>query len=370
MSILILEQAKKSDLIIERDNFDQYVLNHCAKYLARKEGEPRHNYNGELADSDPRAKIADQWRFPIIDSYGDGSGNPACYDYNLVTFVYAADDAETEHRISVVGTFANLYERLPLQQIRFAGEATRYYALSVKVPKGQVHTYKFCVDGEWQLDPINPQTAKLDNGVTWSRFFTQSCAVPLTFERWERVILERLTDHILPFHTEEGERFLKNYYYYLDRDSKEQNYTPVYRLDEQVGVVNYIDKVLAREERHHLIDYKICLAIIDQLLRQRRRGLEPDRQSREVYMDLYRQMACNDVVGWDYHQYGNPRYFLQLVRRHTITGAFSHPKYGGNISGAGWAFLGELFCDDKGKTLFDWRRSIEYPLGLNEEYNG
>ena len=50
---------------------DTYVLNHCTKYLARDNTDPRHDY-GQYDAGDPRARIAEAWRFPIVDSYYDG----------------------------------------------------------------------------------------------------------------------------------------------------------------------------------------------------------------------------------------------------------------------------------------------------------
>lgn len=356
--------------VVERPNFDQYVLNHCTKYLARDEMQARHNYLGEYGPNDVRASIAENWRFPIIDSYNDCKGGENYYQYNLVTFVYVMPSAEQEQRVSVVGTFGNLYEPIDLRQIRFAEQPTRYYACSFLVPKGQVHRYKFIVNGEYKLDPINPQTVTEDNGKTWSRFFTQLCTIPISFQPSELKILDRLTEHILPFRTAEGSKFLKDYYFQLDRTSKENKYTQVFRLDEQVGVTNFIDKLVAKKEYHRLQDYKICLSIIDDILRKRRPLQDPMQMSREVFVDLYYQMAQGDVPDWDYSRYSNPGFFLQLLRRHTITGAFAHPKYGGNIGAAGWSFLSQTFRDQEGNTLFDWMKSMEQPLGNNPEYIG
>ena len=69
-------------------------------------------------------------------------------------------------------------------------------------------------------------------------------------------------------------------------------------------------------------------------------------------------------------RYGSPLYFLQLLRRHTYTGAFSHPKYGGNVGASSWAYLSERYKDTQGQTLFDWRKAIEKPLGINADYHG
>jgi hypothetical protein len=86
---------------------------------------------------------------------------------------------------------------------------------------------------------------------------------------------------------------------------------------------------------------------------------EPARLAREVYAELYAGDERRPASpGWNYGRYGNPRYFLQLLRRHTLTGVFSHPRYGGNAMTLGWKYLGERYRDASGATLFDWRRAI------------
>ncbi|MEH1765091.1 MAG: glycogen-binding domain-containing protein [Nostoc sp.] len=134
---------------------DQYVLNHCTKFIARDNKDSRHNF-GQLTDDDPRSRIAESWRFPIIDSYSDGKDFVKSYSSNVVTFVYQQPGATPPTDVAIIGTFANLYEPIPLQPVNFAGEATGYYALSIVVPKAQFHTYKFIVDGKAIIDPINP----------------------------------------------------------------------------------------------------------------------------------------------------------------------------------------------------------------------
>lgn len=344
---------------------DLYVLNHCTKYLARTNTDDRHNYLDRLDANTPTARIAENWRFPMIDSYRNPESNTLEEDYNFnqVTFVYTVLGDETPESVQIVGTFANLYEPIPLEPIQFLGEETGYYAVSYRIPKGEKHVYKFLVDGEWQLDPINPQQEVLDNKETWSRFFTHLCTEILVLERWEFQILGRLTDHILPFRTEEGQRFLEFYYNFLDRQTQDNQYRQVYRFDESVGTVNFIDKLLAKEESHHLLDYKICLNIIDQILRSRNPFREPEFISKQVYIDLYNEMATGNVNGWNYEEYNSPQYFLQLLRRHTFTGAFSHPKYGGNAGASAWAYLAERYP-------FNWEQALEIPLGKNENYRG
>jgi hypothetical protein len=88
-------------------------------------------------------------------------------------------------------------------------------------------------------------------------------------ERWELDLLYRLSAEILPFQTADSTNFLARFYDYLDRTNRENLYANIYRLDDSVGEVNFIDNILAREERHRLVDYKICLRIIDRVLRQR-----------------------------------------------------------------------------------------------------
>ena len=71
--------------ILDKD--DVSVLNVCAKYLARTDESPRHDFGG-LGPGNPRARICEAWRFPIVDSYSDGVDQVASYAFNEVTFVY------------------------------------------------------------------------------------------------------------------------------------------------------------------------------------------------------------------------------------------------------------------------------------------
>ncbi|MGB0384687.1 MAG: gluconate 2-dehydrogenase subunit 3 family protein [Ardenticatenaceae bacterium] len=355
--------------VIAKD--DQYVLNHATKCVARTILQGRHGFGRYDDPDDLRNHVSEGWRFPVVDSYSDGNDAVGSYGFNEVTFIYRhPDDNVFPQQVSVMGTFANLYDPLPMRSVQFLGEEIGYYTTTIVIPKGEVHRYKYFVDGQLILDPVNPQRVTLSNGKTWSRFFTQLCAVPLVLERSEIALLDRLTDHILPFRTEAGQRFLNDYYNYLDRHTQEAEYRQVYRLDASVGVVNFIDKLLAKEENHHLIDYKICLDMIDKILRQRINTMEPSVMPKTIFIQLYDEMASGDVPGWEYNRYDNPRHFLQLLRRHTYTGAFSHPKYGGNAQAAGWAYLSQRFRDLDDKSLFNWQQAIERPVGTNQDYHG
>lgn len=340
---------------MERQPLDHVsILNFAAKYLARR-------------PNAPIAEYAEPWRFPLIDSDWAGKDNPG-YGFNRVTFVWLADTPVDLTPVSVVGTFDNLWNSTLLDPVMFEGEATRYRAATVAVPKGQVHTYKFLRAGVAVLDPMNPQWVTLDDGTEWSRFFTEQCLTPLSFERWELAILVRLTNEILPFNSPDAQDFMNLFYFNADKQARNSIFSQAYRLEQPIGAANFIDNLVARDERHHLIDYKICLRLIDGLLRRRFPGLTPAQVSKDAYQDLYNQMASGTVDGWDLEQYQNPNYFLQLLRRHTYTGAFSHPKYGGNIAGAGWAYLEQNYRGPHGESCFDWGRAIEQPLGLSTDY--
>ena len=218
------------------------------------------------------------------------------------------------------------------------------------------------------LDPINPQRALLDNGSEWSRFFTEQCVTPLSFERWELVILARLTNEILPFTSPDAQRFMDLCIISPPTGARARHgLLQAFRLEQPIGAVNFIDKLVAREERHRLADYKMCLKLIDNVLRRRFPGLTPGQVSKDAYQELYRQMANDSVDGWDKAQYGSPNFFLQLLRRHTYTGAFSHPKYGGNAGAAGWAWLEDRFRGPGNKSCFNWERAIEQPLGASAD---
>jgi hypothetical protein len=351
---------------------DRYVLNRCTKYLARFNTDRRHAYG---TVDQPRDRIAEAWRFPIVDTFAGGAtafSDPASFSvYNEVTFVYAGSCSHQPKNIGVIGTFATLHASIPLQQVQFEGIPTRYWSVTYVVPKGEMHTYRFVVEDAAPInDPINPQQIVLDNGVIWSRFFTDSFTGPLVFERWELDILDRIATEILPFQTADSQNFLARFYDYLDQDHKQNVYNNVYRMDSSVGEVNFVDNILAREEWHRLIDYKLCIRMMDRILRLRNPYIDPCKMDRQLYFDLYTQMASGQVPGWDTSVYGDPQFFLSILRRHLVSGAFSHPKYGGNAGGAGWGYLSERYTDQAGNTLFNWARAIEEPLGVNEEYKG
>jgi hypothetical protein len=347
---------------------DQYVLNQCTPYLVRLNTDERHNFGfGHYPAGDPRGRIRDAWRFPVVDACDVPPAGESRADYNDVTFVFHATGA-VPTTVGVAGSFANLYEPTPLRQIVFLDEPTPYFAVTLTVPRQRVFVYRFVVDGVWIVDPINPQRVRLDNGVEWSRFFTWECTQPIVFERSELAILTRLCNHILPFRTREGQRFLSYYYESLDASARLGLQRRAYRLDDSAGAAIYIDHILAREEGHYLGDYRTCLRELDRLLRIRDPLHEPADVSKDLYVELYDELAKGKVNGWKLEVYDNPRHFLNLLRRHAFTGAFSHPKYGGNAANAGWAYLAEEVAP--GSDIFDWGNSLEQPLGRSHAYLG
>lgn len=343
--------------VVDKD--EQYLLNHCTKYLARANLDERHSPR-DIYSGQRRARFADCWRYPIIDAH-DGREADA-YDWNDVTFVWYSEDHDPI-TVELLTTCYALYDPIRLTQV----SDTAFWAVSLKVPKAQRHRYLFRVDGELKLDPINPQVQTLLSGETWSSFFTWAYPQPVSFERWEYAILDRLTRHILPANASEQRN-------YLSREGQESSVAHLYRLDLSLGVANFIDKIVAREERHHLQTYKICLELIDIVLRRRTGNTPPEEvevgEYRRIYDDLANNAGSLFYDGWDYDRYQNPRYFLEVLRRHAPSGAFSHPKYGGNPAGMGWDYLSGLFETDNKETVFAWRQAMEPPLGTSTEYRG
>lgn len=348
---------------------DEQILNYCAKYLARG----AKLFNDAVApDSFNLATVSENWRFPLVLSQTDEKGETG--KLNKVIFIWHTKPGENISSIAVVGSFAPLYQSFPLTPVIYEDNNTGFYSCTVDVPVSKSYYYKFIINGNDALDRINPQRKKFTNGREWSFFFTDYYNSSEEFEEWEISLLYRLANQVVPFRTEEAQNFINRFYLTLaKRDEKLA--MPIYKLDDSVGEVNYITNVLAKEERHHLQDYKVCLALIDKLLRIRNPFTDSWMVSEEIIIDLYNEMASGNVPGWDYNQYANPTYFLGLIRRHTITGAFSHPKYGGNIGGAGWNYLNQKYPikNDAAQvtgSYFNWQLALEKPLGTNADYTG
>lgn len=346
------------------DRGDDYVLSACAKFLARDWTVPPVHAETAADDGTLRAHVAEAWRFPLVDTWADGTRFVELYGLNSVTFVRAAVGGVPEAgTVEVIGTFTDA--PVPLRRI----PDTPYHAVTVVLPKGEAYRYRFVADGVAGPDPVNPQEVTVD-GEAWSRFFTQLCAEPLVLDDAQRALLARLTRYVLPFDTTEGEAVIGAHLAAVAAHPDGRALTDPHRDDDPLGLVNFIDKVLAREERHRLVDYTICLDQLARVLAARAPGVSYDDLSDELLDALYAEMDGDAVAGWDHGAYGQPSFFCKILRRHTYQAAFAHPKYGGNAGGAGWAWLEHRFRDANDRTLFDWRRVMEPPLGTSPDYHG
>jgi hypothetical protein len=345
---------------------DEQILNYCTKLLARGVK----MFSEDISsDSFNLSKISENWRFPIIEPVLDGNGMP--HTVNRVTLIFIAKPGF--NNVRAIGSFIPWYESIELTPVKFEGNDTAFFACQLLLPVGKSYYYKFVIDGTTITDPVNPQSKILSNGRQWSFFYTDFYNSSEEFEAWEVSLLYRLANQIVPFRSKDAQNFINRFYLSLAKPDKHA--MPIYKLDDSVGEVNFMTNILVKEERHHLSDYKISLSIIDQLLRQRNPTADSWTVSKELINELYDEMASGNVPGWNYTAYNNPTYFLSLIRRHTLTGAFSHPRYGGNIGGAGWNYLHEKYDikNDAAQVTgnyFNWQLALEKPIGSNTDYKG
>lgn len=340
------------------------VLNFYTKYKAR-------GNKFSLANTTDfnTIEVNESWRFPQIQTHLDESGSTS--NLNKVTFIF--DSKNSFDDVKLIGSFGSFYEPISLINVNYEDSPTNLFSVSIELPVGQSYYYKFLVNGIPVLDPVNPQTTKLSNGNIWSFFFTDYFNYTNEFDEWEVKLLQRLANQIILFRTEESQNFIDRFYLGMAKNDRMK--MPIYKLDDSVGEVNYITNILAREERHHLNDYKICLSLINDVLKRKNPFVESWNVSSELIDELYNEMTQNSVPGWDYSRYNNPIYFLTVLRRHTITGTFCHPRYGGNIGYAGWNYLKERYADfdtkgEEVRNYFNWDLSLEKPFGKNIDYKG
>jgi gluconate 2-dehydrogenase alpha chain len=104
----------------------------------------------------------------------------------------------------------------------------------------------------------------------------------------------------------------------------------------QIGVLTYLDRALAGFERDKLETYRVGLATLDQIARQRTGMPFADcgvEQQEALITDL-EHGALPDFRVPD--QLG----FMGMLRAHLQEGLFADPAYGGNRDKQGWRFLG------------------------------
>ena len=165
------------------DPDDEHVLDLCAKHLARTDDSLRHSHKGYLG-TDRRGRFSEGWRVPFVESSDR-------LDMNHVLFVWRREmDAPSPHDVSLSGTFAPLYERIPLRRVP---ESIYWYA-RLRIPSRECHRYLYNVDRAWERDRVNPQEESDETGNTWSRFFTEGATRPLVLQEHERALLARLLD--------------------------------------------------------------------------------------------------------------------------------------------------------------------------------
>ena len=110
----------------------------------------------------------------------------------------------------------------------------------------------------------------------------------------------------------------------------------------QAGVVNYIDRQLARHYRRHQNAYRDGLDQLDSISRQHA-GLAfadvPVSKQLEITIALEQQN----------------RSFFELIRQHTMEGYYGSPRHGGNRDAASWRMLGLDEPPLRGRAQYDLR---------------
>jgi len=108
----------------------------------------------------------------------------------------------------------------------------------------------------------------------------------------------------------------------------------------QVGVLNYIDRQLARHYRRHRQTYTDGLNQTEELSRQRFAkeitALAADQQHELVAAIEQRSKA-----------------FFNLVRAHTMEGYYGSPRHGGNRDAVSWRMLGLQEPPTLGRAQYD-----------------
>ena len=106
----------------------------------------------------------------------------------------------------------------------------------------------------------------------------------------------------------------------------------------EANCVNFIDKVLANEDRAQKSVYKGGLAALDAASERRFKKsfvkLTEDQQD-----ELLAAVEVDAANGWP-EAAGSASGFFGTIRAHTLVGFLSDPKYGGNRNYVGWKILG------------------------------
>jgi gluconate 2-dehydrogenase gamma chain len=111
----------------------------------------------------------------------------------------------------------------------------------------------------------------------------------------------------------------------------------------QAGVVNYIDRQLARHYRRYQPDYRSGLDAADDLSRRRFGFAFADAKA-----DQQLQIALSLEI--------ESREFFELVRQHTMEGYYGSPRHGGNRDAVSWRMLGLDEPPLRGRAQYDLRK--------------
>ena len=111
----------------------------------------------------------------------------------------------------------------------------------------------------------------------------------------------------------------------------------------QAGVLNYIDRQLARHYRRHRDAYRDGLLAVDALSRQRF-GCEPASLSPQLQVQLLTEFEQSHKKHFD------------LFRSHTLEGYYGPPRHGGNRDALSWRMLGADEPPLRGRAQYDLKK--------------
>jgi len=104
------------------------------------------------------------------------------------------------------------------------------------------------------------------------------------------------------------------------------------------GCVNFIDKLLAHEEKSLLPAYRSALAALDQWARTQS-GQDLAQLEAATLVPLLEQLEDGVASPWP-AQALQPAALFATLRFHTLLGFLASPQFGGNAGGKGWQAIG------------------------------
>lgn len=106
----------------------------------------------------------------------------------------------------------------------------------------------------------------------------------------------------------------------------------------EANCVNFIDKVLANEDKAQKTVYDTGLPALDKVSEERYEStfIELDGAHQD---EVLASLEADAAEGWP-ESAGSAAAFFATVRAHTLIGFLSDPKYGGNHDHVGWKLIG------------------------------